>query len=120
MRVISLAFLLLPSCLAPKAADVGPDAASSACTAAGGACVAPGPECLSVVSLSISCGVDNAICCTVTGTTVATAGDATTVTAPPSVGTAPDATTSTAASSCDTTCEMTCEGDPICIQSCGC
>lgn len=114
MRVLSLALILLASCLANQVAnDAGADAESSACTAAGGSCVAPGPACVTVVSLNISCGGNGTICCTAEGTPGADAATAATV------PTGSDATT-TGASGCDITCEMTCEGDPNCIENCGC
>jgi hypothetical protein len=122
MRWLPLAVLFLTSCLAPKVSDdagVGEGGTSAECVAAGGTCLGPGPACLSVISVNISCVVNGTVCCTpATAATIAAAaaasGDATTAPAPADAGGA--ASTST----CDTSCEATCEGDPICVQNCGC
>jgi hypothetical protein len=120
MRRLGLvAVLLLASCLAPKGegdAGVAPDGnASAACLAAGGECVAPGSECLEVVSLSISCGNHGTICCTVE-TAAVTTGHAAPVAVAPASSSGGDA----GGSGCSVSCEMTCEGDPNCIELCGC
>ena len=121
MRFVSLAVVILASCVAHQVAD---DAGASesgssptaACEAAGGACIAPGPQCLALISASLGCGATNAICCTVAGATSVTTGSADAAMATTSADGGAAASTST----CNPVCEMTCEGNPLCIQGCGC
>src|SRR5271170_1487887 len=128
MRVLCLAVLVLASCLAPKVGDDDGGAPSdamvnSACNAAGGSCVPPGPACVAVVSVSIACGGEGAICCTTVAAAIAPAtSDAATTTpvAAAAVVPAADAAPASTAPGCSTACEITCEGDPNCITMCGC